>query len=72
MTIKELKKLLRGYPDDTEILVKHYDGWGNPHKLPCMDETEIIADEQNGSFYTAIVLEANIDAMLSDNVNLNI
>jgi hypothetical protein len=61
MTLKELKKRLKGYPPDTEIPVRYYDGNGWPHDLPCREDCEIISSEQNATFLNAIILEADMD-----------
>jgi hypothetical protein len=61
MTIKELNKVLRGYPKETEVLIRWYDYDGNPHNLPCREDYEISSCEQGGEFSSAIILEADID-----------
>ena len=63
MTIKELKKKLRGYPDTTEILIRHYDGYGHPHALPPLPDCEVESCEQGGEISDWIVLEADLDQM---------
>jgi hypothetical protein len=62
MTIKELKKILKGYPSETEILIRTYDYEGYPKDLPVREDYEITSSEQGGTFDSAIILEADLDA----------
>ena len=64
LKVNELRKKLKGHPiNECNILIQVYDGFGNPHLVNCQVE-DIINDEQNGEFYTAVVLHPDYESLL--------